>query len=252
MNKTSSAFKLSLILLLTVLSSCNDYRIATNAMEGTLLVGEEISYEKATTANKNEVIVFDYKGEPWVQRVVAKSGDEVLIKNGALFVNHVKVELPKKAHVEYVIKTSETLNLANYGTLNIIPTTGRPNFEYSAFLNQDQVDIVKVNPTVKVIEAVVIDSTYKDKYIINGDLNTNWNADFFGPLTIPKVGEKVKITPQNSKLYDLLGLNAVNEFVVKEPLYFLMGDNRHNSLDSRYIGFIPESLILGKVDVRFR
>src|SRR5260221_341869 len=93
--------------------------------------------------------------------------------------------------------------------------------------------------------------------------NLNWNADFYGPIYIPKKGDKIELTDKNIDLYlkciefengsiekDNSGLKingqTMSTYVFKEDYYFMMGDNRHNSLDSRYWGLLPQELVIGK------
>jgi len=91
-----------------------------------------------------------------------------------------------------------------------------------------------------------------------------WNLDNFGPLYIPKKGDTLKLDSTNIVLYNRLidayelnDLEVINgkifingketsEYVVKMDYYWMMGDNRHNSADSRVWGFVPDDHIVGK------
>ena len=88
--------------------------------------------------------------------------------------------------------------------------------------------------------------------------------DNYGPISVPQKGDKINLTPQNIKLYediisnyennlleirnDIIYINnkEVTEYEFKQNYYWMMGDNRHNSADSRFWGFVPEDHIVGK------
>jgi signal peptidase I len=92
-----------------------------------------------------------------------------------------------------------------------------------------------------------------------------WNRDNYGPVTVPKEGVTVQLTPENVALYGPVIKNyeenenvelteksvsiagkPITSYTFKQDYYFMMGDNRHNSADSRYWGFVPKDHIVGK------
>jgi signal peptidase I len=219
------------------------YRIPTGSMENTLLIGDFLLVNKfiygATTPRnipftdirtpffrfpalkdpkKGDVVVFDYPGDNnvlkskevinYIKRLVGEPGDTILIVNKVLYVNSQVFPNPPDAQF------SDQPSSNTYP--NIFPR-GMP-----------------------------------------------WNDDNYGPLRVPKKDDIIKITPDNIEEWKMfitreghtIRLSADNKIFIDETenssykvgtnYYFMMGDNRNNSSDSRYWGFLPEDNIIGE------
>ena len=125
---------------------------------------------------------------------------------------------------------------------------------YELTLTQEQLLHLANEQGIKNIEKLNSDSTVVLSYIFPFDDYHRWNTDYFGPLIVPKKDAKVSIDSTNYNIYKKIIQqyenytpfpDTVTTYTFEMDYYFALGDNRHNSSDSRFWGFIPENHIIG-------
>lgn len=223
------------------------YRIPTSSMENTLFAGDyvivnklfygpktpeilpftsieipSLTFPMISSIDRNEILVFEYPNilknniiddkANYIKRCVALPGDTLNIINRKLFVNGKDLKNPLT--IKFSRKQSRMFGVPN-------------------------------------------------KSIFPND--SDWNEDNYGPLLIPQKGDKIKISSRNlnrwidvikyensgseiSLVNNDLYINSelINEYIFQKDYYFFLGDNRDESFDSRYWGFVPEEMIIGK------
>ncbi|WP_185876910.1 signal peptidase I [Blattabacterium cuenoti] len=218
---------------------------------------------------RNDIVVFNFPKDPnheiidkkdhYVKRCVGLPGDLIFIKNGILFVNNKKEKFFSKKQQAYFIKTENIpLNIEyikNKMDIKDLEFIGEINngYYYKIMLTEKEaIQIKNIFGNIVFIKKDIFPSNFKEKFIFPNSYS--WNRDFFGPLYVPKKGEFLKPNKKNIHLYKEIIFYEKGEKVllsskgyrIKKNYYFMMGDNRHNSYDSRYWGLVPEDHIVGK------
>ena len=221
-------------------------RVPTGSMETTVMIGDwvmtnKLAYDLTTPRNipftdielphaklfqwgnpeKNDIVVFEFPGnrdmikdtaiENYVKRCIGTPGDTIQIIDRVVFVNGKEFPIPP--HIQYLRNKSYP---DYYAEENIFPK------------------------------------------------GSGWNCDNYGPLVVPKKGEVIELNKSNIQKWDtfinreferravelkdgkiFIDGKETNKYTVKDDYYFMMGDNRDNSLDSRYWGFVPRRNVVG-------
>jgi len=221
----------------------------------------------------------------YIKRCIGTPGDRIEVRQEKVLVNGREMATPPRAETFCFVKTKEDLNerffrrydifndfnspdgpFINWQPVEIFDENAKTNVRVGYNVNMTQEVLAKFRAMdwIEKIETTAALPNVAEPGIYGGAAHS-WNRDNYGPLTVPKQGATVPINEKTIAVYGpvieryednenvqvtptsvSVGGKAITSYTFKQDYYFMMGDNRHNSEDSRYWGFVPSDHIVGK------
>lgn len=231
-------YNITIIFILVACRNKNNLTIAATSdnMENTLMKGHEYIFQKEKDYKVGDIVAIrnidfiDKAEKTSIFRIIAKKGDIIQFKNGIPFVNNVQEILPKTSKRFYLIQSKDLLNIELTKHQVIYQTKD------SIILNLSFDEKMKLEKTI-MLKEYALDKVIENSYI---KFKCCQNHDFFGPFHLP-----AKITISDSGI--VMHKGKWTQDLEQEELFFVIGDNVQDAIDSRYIGLVPASYILGKL-----
>ncbi len=256
-------------------------KMPADDMKNSIRKGDILIYRKfLLSPNHNDITVYraDYdenddttttRAYYFIQRVIGLPGDSILIDSNKVYINHISEKTLHSFQKNYIIQLTDSIEkFKHIDSLISERAMISKKYEYAGSLAENAYYKLKRDTNVTGISYELDNPFIYEDIIYPYNESIKWNKHFFGYLYLPKKNDKMILTKNNLNIYspviqkeekssdienDTLIINQkkITEYPFKDDYYFVMGDNRDNAIDSRYLGPIAKKHLIGIVFYHF-